>query len=1065
MLENLIHFSIRHRWLVLIITLGMGALGLYNYQRLPIDAVPDITNVQVQINTEAAGFSPLEAEQRVTYLVETAMAGLPNLDYTRSLSRYGLSQVTVVFKDGTNIYFARQLVNERIQEVKSQLPPGLEPSMGPISTGLGEIFMFTVESKPGAKKTDGRAYTPTDLREIQDWVVRPQLRNLPGVTEVNTIGGFVKQFHVTPHPAQLLAYGLTLRDVLDALARNNANVGAGYIERFGEQYLIRVPGQVRDLAEIGHIVVARRGGQPVRVRDVADVLLGDELRTGAATENGREVVLGTVFMLIGENSRAVSTRVAAKLDDVNRSLPAGVVAKPVYDRTALVDRTIATVQKNLIEGALLVVAVLFLLLGNFRAALITAAVIPLAMLFTITGMVANKTSGNLMSLGALDFGLIVDGAVIIIENCLRRFGHEQHRLNRLLSKPERFTLAAAATAEVITPSIFGVFIITVVYIPIFALTGVEGKMFHPMAFTVVTALIGAMLLSITFVPAAVAIFVTGKVSEKDNLAIRGAKALYRPTLRFVMSVRPAAALAAIVLVALAGLMATRMGTEFIPSLDEGDIALHALRIPGTSLTQALKMQGEVEAAVKTFPEVDKVFGKLGTAEVATDPMPPSVADTFVMLKPRAQWPDPKCPKAELVAAMQAAVEQVPGNNYEFTQPIQMRFNELISGVRSDVAVKVYGDDLDVMTAVGRQIEATLQTVPGAADVKIEQTTGLPLLTVHLDREAIARYGLAVAEVQELISTALGGTAVGQVFEGDRRFDLVVRLPETLRTDLDALRELPVALPRLDEDEARVLPAPLRGDALAGSAAPRSFIPLREVATIGIAPGPNQISRENGKRRVVVTANVRGRDLGGFVAEAQQRVTAQVKVPAGYWLEYGGTFEQLISASQRLRIVVPVALLLIFGLLFMSFGNAKDALLVFTGVPLALTGGIAALWLRDIPLSISAGVGFIALSGVAVLNGLVMISFIRALRSEGKPLDEAVEEGCLTRLRPVLMTALVASLGFVPMALATGAGAEVQRPLATVVIGGIISSTLLTLVVLPALYRMFHRDPEPQEIEP
>ena len=1065
MLENLIHFSIRHRWLVLIITLGMGALGLYNYQRLPIDAVPDITNVQVQINTEAAGFSPLEAEQRVTYLVETAMAGLPNLDYTRSLSRYGLSQVTVVFKDGTNIYFARQLVNERIQEVKSQLPPGLEPSMGPISTGLGEIFMFTVESKPGAKKTDGRAYTPTDLREIQDWVVRPQLRNLPGVTEVNTIGGFVKQFHVTPHPAQLLAYGLTLRDVLDALARNNANVGAGYIERFGEQYLIRVPGQVRDLAEIGHIVVARRGGQPVRVRDVADVLLGDELRTGAATENGREVVLGTVFMLIGENSRAVSTRVAAKLDDVNRSLPAGVVAKPVYDRTALVDRTIATVQKNLIEGALLVVAVLFLLLGNFRAALITAAVIPLAMLFTITGMVANKTSGNLMSLGALDFGLIVDGAVIIIENCLRRFGHEQHRLNRLLSKPERFTLAAAATAEVITPSIFGVFIITVVYIPIFALTGVEGKMFHPMAFTVVTALIGAMLLSITFVPAAVAIFVTGKVSEKDNLAIRGAKALYRPTLRFVMSVRPAAALAAIVLVALAGLMATRMGTEFIPSLDEGDIALHALRIPGTSLTQALKMQGEVEAAVKTFPEVDKVFGKLGTAEVATDPMPPSVADTFVMLKPRAQWPDPKRPKAELVAAMQAAVEQVPGNNYEFTQPIQMRFNELISGVRSDVAVKVYGDDLDVMTAVGRQIEATLQTVPGAADVKIEQTTGLPLLTVHLDREAIARYGLAVAEVQELISTALGGTAVGQVFEGDRRFDLVVRLPETLRTDLDALRELPVALPRLDEDEARVLPAPLRGDALAGSAAPRSFIPLREVATIGIAPGPNQISRENGKRRVVVTANVRGRDLGGFVAEAQQRVTAQVKVPAGYWLEYGGTFEQLISASQRLRIVVPVALLLIFGLLFMSFGNAKDALLVFTGVPLALTGGIAALWLRDIPLSISAGVGFIALSGVAVLNGLVMISFIRALRSEGKPLDEAVEEGCLTRLRPVLMTALVASLGFVPMALATGAGAEVQRPLATVVIGGIISSTLLTLVVLPALYRMFHRDPEPPEIEP
>ena len=1066
MLENLIQFAIRQRWLVLIVTLGMCVLGVFNYRQLPIDAVPDITNVQVQINTEAAGYSPLEAEQRVTYPVETAMAGLPNLDYSRSLSRYGLSQVTVVFKDGTDIYFARQLVNERIQEVKSQLPPRLEPTMGPISTGLGEIFMFTVEPETGAKKPNGTAYTPTDLREIQDWVVRPQLRNLQGVTEVNTIGGFVKQFHVTPRPDQLLAYGLTLREVMDALARNNANVGAGYIERHGEQYLIRVPGQVSGIPEIEQIVVARRSGQPVRIRDVADVILGQELRTGAATENGREVVLGTVFMLIGENSRDVSTRVAKKLVEVNRSLPEGVVAKTVYDRTSLVDRTIATVQKNLVEGALLVIVILFLLLGNIRAALITAAVIPLAMLFTITGMVTNKVSGNLMSLGALDFGLIVDGAVIIIENCLRRFGHEQHTLKRLLTKPERFALAAEATAEVIKPSIFGVFIITVVYIPIFALTGVEGKMFHPMAFTVVTALIGAMILSLTFVPAAVAIFVTGKVSEKDNIAIRGAKSLYRPVLRFAMSVRPAAALAAVVLIALAGLAASKMGTEFIPSLDEGDIALHALRIPGTSLTQSLKMQADVEAAVKAFPEVDKVFAKLGTAEVATDPMPPSVADTFVMLKPRDQWPDPTRSKADLVAAMEAATAKIPGNNYEFTQPIQMRFNELISGVRSDVAVKVYGDNLDVMSKTASEIEAVLKTVPGAADVKVEQTTGLPILTVQIDREAVARYGLAVDEVQAIISTALGGTEVGQVFEGDRRFDLVVRLPENLRTDLDALGNLPIPLPPLDQDEARVLPAVLRvgRTSLAAQKAPMSFIPLREVAKIEIAPGPNQISRENGKRRVVVTANVRGRDLGGFVTEAQQRLTASVKVPAGYWLEYGGTFEQLISASKRLQIVVPVALILILGLLFMSFGNAKDALLVFTGVPLALTGGIAALWLRDIPLSISAGVGFIALSGVAVLNGLVMISFIRTLRSEGKPIDEAVEEGCLTRLRPVLMTALVASLGFVPMAIATGAGAEVQRPLATVVIGGIISSTLLTLVVLPALYRMAHRDAELQEIE-
>ncbi|MDP3069294.1 MAG: CusA/CzcA family heavy metal efflux RND transporter [Opitutaceae bacterium] len=1055
MFDHLIHFSIRHRWLVLVLTVGMCALGAFNYRQLPIDAVPDITTVQVQINTAAPGYSPLEAEQRVTYLVETAMAGLPKLDYTRSVSRYGLSQVTVAFKDGTDIYFARQLINERIQEVKSQLPPGLEPAMGPISTGLGEIFMFTVEAKEGAKKTDGSPWTPADFRELQDWVVRPQLRNLKGVSEINTIGGQVKQFLVTPLPDRMLAHRLTLPDLMTALARNNANVGAGYIERFGEQYLIRVPGQVRTLDDIRQILVARSGSQPLRLGEVAEVSFGAELRTGAATENGREVVLGTVFMLIGENSREVSQRVAAKLRDVNRTLPEGISVQTVYDRTALVDRTIATVKTNLLEGAILVIVILFLLLGNIRAALITAAVIPLAMLFTITGMVANKVSGNLMSLGALDFGLIVDGAVIIIENCLRRFGHEQHRLNRLLTKPERFALAAEATTEVIKPSIFGVFIITVVYVPIFALTGIEGKMFHPMAFTVVTALLGAMILSVTFVPAAVAIFVTGKVSEQDNVAIRGAKALYRPVLRFVMTVRPAAALAAVVLLVLAGFTATRMGTEFIPNLDEGDIALHALRIPGTSLTQAVKMQAELEARLRQFPEVHRVFAKIGTAAVATDPMPPSVADTFIMLKPRAQWPDPKKTRAQLFKEMEDVVVQIPGNNYEFLQPIQMRFNELIAGVRSEVAVKLYGDDLDTLMGSGKEIEGIVQAVTGAADVKLEQITGLPLLTVQIDREALARYGLSVEEVQTIVSTALGGATVGQVFEGDRRFDLVVRWPEELRGNLEALGAIPIPLPKLDGPAARVVPARLLGSGGTDEAAPFAFVPLREVAAIEIAPGPNQITRENGKRRLVVTSNVRGRDLGSFVAEVQQRLT-DVKLPAGYWLEYGGTFEQLESASRRLQIVVPVALFLIFGLLFMSFGNAKDALLVFSGVPLALTGGVFALWLRDIPLSISAGIGFIALSGVAVLNGLVMISFIRSLRAGGKPIDEAVEEGCLTRLRPVLMTALVASLGFVPMAIATGAGAEVQRPLATVVIGGIISSTLLTLVVLPALYRMFHR---------
>jgi cobalt-zinc-cadmium resistance protein CzcA len=1061
MLEKLIQFSIRQRWLILVITLGMAALGVYNYFRLPIDAVPDITNVQVQINTAAPGYSPLEAEQRITYLVETAMAGLPKLDYTRSVSRYGLSQVTVAFHDGTDIYFARQLVNERIQEVKSQLPPGLEPAMGPISTGLGEIFMFTVESEPGAKKSDGSDYTPADFRELQDWVVRPQLRNLKGVSEINTIGGYVKQYLVTPQPDRMLAHRLTLPEIMAALARNNSNVGAGYIERFGEQYLIRVPGQVQTLDDIRNVVVSRPGGQPVRIRDVADVAFGAELRTGAATQNGREVVLGTVFMLIGENSREVSQRVAAKLVEVNKSLPEGVVAQTVYDRTSLVDRTIETVKKNLLEGALLVIVILFLLLGNFRAALITAAVIPLSMLFTITGMVTNKVSGNLMSLGALDFGLIVDGAVIIIENCLRHFGREQHRLGRRLTRPERFTLAAHATTEVIRPALFGVFIITVVYIPIFALTGIEGKMFHPMAFTVVTALVGALVLSVTFVPAAVAIFVSGKVAEKENFVVRGAKAIYLPALRFVMSVRPAAALAAVVLMVLSGLLATRMGTEFIPNLDEGDIALHALRIPGTSLTQAIKMQTELEARLRQFPEVDKVFAKMGTAAVATDPMPPSVADTFIMLKPRKSWPDPRKSRAQLFQEMEAAVVKVPGNNYEFLQPIQMRFNELIAGVRSEVAVKLYGDDLDTLMGSGKEIEDIVSAVSGAADVKLEQITGLPLLTVQIDREALARFGLALEEVQAVVSTALGGSTIGQVFEGDRRFDLVVRWPEELRTNIEALGALPIPLPRIDESATQILPATLRlGN---GTKPPEtmSFVPLRDLAQIEVAPGPNQITRENGKRRVVVTANVRGRDLGSFVAEVQQRLT-EVKVPAGYWLEYGGTFEQLESATRRLQIVVPVALFLIFGLLFMSFGNVRDALLVFSGVPLALTGGVFALWVREIPLSISAGIGFIALSGVAVLNGLVMISYIRSLRAGGMALDTAVEEGCLTRLRPVLMTALVASLGFVPMAIATGAGSEVQRPLATVVIGGIISSTLLTLLVLPALYRMFHRSGDGEE---
>ena len=1037
MIESFIRYAIRHRWLVLILVLALGAWGAFNLLRLPIDAVPDITNVQVQVNTEAPGYSPLEAEQRVTFPVETALAGIPKLDYTRSLSRYGLSQVTVVFQDGTDIYWARQQIAERLQQVRGQLPTGLEPAMGPISTGLGEIYMYTVEAEPGTTREDGQPWTPTDLRTLQDWVVKPQLRTVPGVVEVNTIGGYAREVQVAPDLTRLIALNLSLDDLVDALERNNANVGAGYIEKRGEQVLVRVPGQLGDASAIGSVVVASRGTKVIRVADVAAVQEGKELRTGAATENGEEVVLGTVFMLVGANSREVAQAVDARVASIRSTLPEGVILRTVYDRTALVNRTIGTVAKSLAEGALLVVVVLFLLLGNLRAALITAAVIPLTMMMTATGMLKGGVSGNLMSLGALDFGLIVDGAVIIMENCIRRFGEMQHRLGRLLTREERYELAASATAEVIKPSLFGVGIITAVYLPIFALDGVEGKMFHPMAFTVVFALTAAMLLSLTFVPAMVAVGLGGRVEEKENRIVQWLKRGYAPALNRVLGWRWRVVLAAFVLVAGAGFAATRMGTEFIPSLDEGDVALHAMRIPGTSITQSVAMQKVLEQEILTLPEVERVFSKIGTAEVATDPMPPSVADTFVILKPRSDWPDPGKTKAELVEELEALVAKVPGNNYEFTQPIQMRFNELISGVRSDVAVKVYGDDLDVLMTTAQAVESAMTGVDGAADVRVEQTDGLPMLVVDPDREAIARLGLSIDDVQQVVATAIGGTEAGMLYEGDRRAPIVVRLADGLRNDAERLGDLPIPLPVERADTVRT-------------------VPLRELARIGIEEGPNQINRENGKRRVVVTANVRGRDLGSFVAEVQQRVAAEVEVPPGYWVEYGGTFEQLISATQRLSIVVPMTLLLILGLLFLAFGSGRDALVVFSGVPLALTGGVAALLLRDLPLSISAGVGFIALSGIAVLNGIVMLSFIRQLRLDGMGLDEAVREGALTRFRPVLMTALVASLGFVPMALAVGAGAEVQRPLATVVIGGVLSSTLLTLFVLPVLYRLAHR---------
>ncbi len=1031
MLERILSFSIAHRWLVLSATMAAGVFGAFNYQRLPIDAVPDITNVQVQINTEAPGFSPLEAEQRITFPIESAMAGLPRLEETRSISRYGLSQVTVVFEDGTDIYFARQLVNERIQEASANLPPNLAPSMGPIATGLGEIFLWTVEYDP---PVDGDPVElGMNLRTIQDWIVRPQLRTVRGVADVNSIGGYTRQFHVTPDPSTLIAFGLTFRDVVQALAANNANVGAGYIERRGEQYLIRVPGQITSLEDIQRVVVGTHRGTPIFLTDLGPVTLGRELRTGAATEDGREVVLGTVFMLMGENSRIVSRRVASRMAEINATLPDGVRARTVYDRSTLVDATIATVRHNLTLGALLVIVVLFLFLGNIRAAVITACVIPLSMLFAVTGMVEWGVSGNLLSLGALDFGIIVDGAVIIVENCIRRLSLRQHELGRVLTRAERFEAVFAASREVRMATIFGEVIIMIVYLPILTLTGIEGKMFHPMAFTVLAALVGAMILSITFVPAAVATFVTGRLSERENPLVAFATRLYIPTLRTALRHRTTTTVAAAGLLLVSGVMASRLGTEFLPSLDEGDLLVHALRIPGTSLSTAVDMQHALERKLKTYPEVDYVFSKIGTAEIATDPMPPSVADTYVMLKAPALWPDPGRSKASLVRQLETELLALPGNNYEFTQPIQMRFNELIAGVRSDVAVKVYGDVMETLEEVGANIQAVLASVPGASDVTLEQTTGLPVLTIQIDRAATGRLGLTVADVQDVVEIAVGGRQAGQVFEGDRRFDILVRLPESLRSDIEGLKRLPVPLPN-------------------GA----GYVALGQVAALEVAPGPNQISRENGKRRVVVTANVRGRDIGGFVAEAERRIAEGVEVPAGYWTSWGGQFEQLLSARRRLNVVVPLALLLIFTLLFVTFGNVRDAWLVFTGVPLSLTGGIFFLWLRDIPFSISAAVGFIALSGVAVLNGLVMLTFINRLRADGASIDDAVFDGAVARLRPVLMTALVASLGFLPMALATGTGAEVQRPLATVVAGGILSSTLLTLVVLPVLYRLTAR---------
>ncbi|MAM94425.1 CusA/CzcA family heavy metal efflux RND transporter [Parvibaculum sp.] len=1051
MIARIVSFCVEHRWLVLLSVAFVAAFGAYNFTRLPIDAVPDITNVQVQVNTSAPGYSPVEVEQRITFPLETAMGGLPGLDYTRSISRYGLSQITVVFVDGTDIYRARQLIGERIQAVSGELPPDVETAMGPISTGLGEIYMYSMEANPAARKQDGSAYTLSDIRALHDWVVRPQLRMVSGVVEVNAIGGYERQLHIVPDPYRLTTFNLSFQDVVEALEANNVNVGAGYIERNGEQYLIRLPGQIAEATEFSEVLLGTHNGRPIYVHDVAEVTFGKELRTGAATHNGKETVLGTAVMLIGENSRDVAVAIDEKLDQIEKSLPDGVRIETLYDRTSLIQKTVATVRTNLVEGAVLVIVVLFVLLRNIRAALITAAVIPLSMLITVTGMVEYRISANLMSLGAIDFGLIVDGAVIIVENCLRRLSEERKRFGHALSTKDRFATVIEATREVMTPAMFGSFIITVVYLPILTLTGVEGKMFAPMATTVVFALLSAMVLALTFVPAAIAIFVRGDVEEKESPVMRWAQRGYESALALALGRQKTVAVAAGILVLVAAFGATRFGTEFIPRLDEGDVAVQALRVPGTSLSQSVDMQMQVEKALLEIPEVKDVFARTGTAEVATDAMPPNISDAYVMIRPRDEWPDPSKSKAELLRELDEVLATIPGANYEVSQPIELRFNELISGVRSDIGIKIFGDNMETLLASANEVAAVVRRVEGASGVQVEQVSGLPVLSIQVKRDAAARLGLSISEVQQVVQTAMGGARAGTFYEGDWRTPIIVRLPEDLRQDIERLRELPIPLPPEHQPEQNLAPASYSPF---GEGMPR-IVPLREVADIRLAPGPNQISRENGKRRITVTANIRERDLGSFVEEAQAVVEEQVMLPPGYWFEWGGQFEQLVSATKRLSIVVPAALVLIFALLFASLGTAKDALLVYSGVPLALTGGIAALALRGLPLSISAGVGFIALSGVAVLNGLVIISFIKNLRARGLSLDEAIWTGAVTRLRPVLMTALVASLGFVPMALATSAGAEVQRPLATVVIGGILSSTILTLIVLPVIYRLAH----------
>jgi len=1056
MIARLIALSVKGRWSVVALTLVIAALGLWQLTRLPIDAVPDVTNKQVQINTVEPALSPVEIEKRVTFPIETALAGIPGLETTRSLSRNGFSQVTAVFTDRTDLYFARQQVAERLAQASASLPAGIQPQVGPVSTGLGEIYMYSVEfARPerGAQvrngapgwQSDGVYLTPEGerlsdsvaqaayLRTVQDWIIRPQLRTVKGVASVDSIGGYEKQYLVEPDPAKLAAYGVSYAELARALEAANLSVGANFIQRAGEAYLVRADARVRRLDEIASAVIATRGAVPVHVKDVAAVRIGGELRTGAASKNGQEVVVGTALMLIGENSRTVAKAVGGKLEQVKTSLPPGVVVHTLLDRSALVNATIGTVERNLTEGAILVAATLFLLLGNVRAALIAVLVIPFSFLIMAIGMNGLKVPGNLMSLGALDFGLIVDGTVIIIENCLLRLAHRQHQQGRLLNLPERLETVLHATQEMIRPTVYGQAIIFLVFAPLLTFTGVEGKTFYPMAVTIMLALAAAFVLSLTFVPAMVAILMRGKVAEKEVKAVEIVKHRYEPVLRQAL-VRPwpfiGGGLAVFVT---AAVLFTTLGQEFIPTLDEKNVLLGSLRVPSTAMEQSRTMQTDVERAVTSLPEVEMMFSKTGTAEMASDPMPPNQSDGFVILKAQKDWPKGVSSKEAVTERIMQKVEPLLGNNYEVTQPIQMRFNELVAGVRGDVAIKLYGDDLEKMSAAAARIGAALGSIPGASGVRVEQTSGAPTLDVRFDRAAIAGYGLTVEDVAETLASALGGREAGNVFEGDRRFDIVVRVPMTERNDVEALGAMPVML-------------------AGGEGQARRSVPLRQLVEFRFTEGLNQISREDGKRRVVIQANVRGRDVGSFVADARQKVDA-IALPPGSWVTWGGQYENLKAASARLSIVVPLCFLAIFLILFVALGGLRPALAVFAAIPLGLSGGVFALALTGITFSISAAVGFIVLAGVAVLNGLVVMTSIRQRIEDGAGVVEAIYEGGMERVRPVLMTGLVPAIGFIPMALAHGTGAEVQKPLAMVVIGGLVTATAVTLLVLPPIAKL------------